>query len=419
VSLKARVLIAVICLQVMPALLLQGCKVKVRASDGGMSDAEVIGESIEPARADQSAPAREVRDAAPSPAGAKSVGGSGGTAGRPRASAGENGEKGGAGAGGQGGAPMTVEICRVDRPMASAANSTIWMIVDGSGSMVEMLGDKTRWVALREALLDNMSGVIRALPQARWGMALYDGPLPGGTGELMLPDGGVAKAALPPATTCPRLVTVDPKTDNFAAINAAYPLDPLGGSTPTDRALSAVSAKLLGGATRVPDNMPTIVVLATDGAPNDFCSTDTSLPPADTRPAVITAAQKLAQAGVKTYVISLAGDDQVLTEHVNQVAQAGGTNKPFVPTNKTQLIEALRQIVSSDPNCDVSLNQEVDPLRACDGAVQIAGKELTCNGADGFGLRDPSTLRLAGAACTAYKADPKALKVNYPCDALR
>ena len=417
-SLKARVLIAVLCLQVMPALLLQGCKVKVRASDAGTSDAEVTGESNEPARTEESTPAREPKAAGAGPGGAKSVGGSGGTAGRPRASAGEASANGGTSGGGQSAAPMTVEICRVDRPAASAAGSTVWMVVDGSGSMVESLGDKTRWVALREALLDNMAGVIRALPQARWGLALYDGPLPGGSGEVMLPDGGVAKPALPPATTCPRLITVDPKSDNFAAINAAYPLDPLGGSTPTDRALSAVSAKILAGGTRVPDSMPTIVVLATDGAPNDFCSTDTSFPP-DTRPNVIAAAQKLAQAGVKTYVISLAGDDQVLTDHLNQVAQAGGTNKPFVPANKTQLIDALRQIVSSEPNCDVSLNQEIEPLRACDGSVQIAGKELTCNGADGFGLRDPSTLRLSGAACTAYKADPKALKVSYPCDALR
>ena len=416
---KAHVSIVGAVLLVTQALCLQACKVKVKNMGDGGLDASTTSQSSEPARSEASTPPKAT-DAGKGQAGTKAAGGSGGS--EPRAqSAGAGGSAGKSGAGavggggGQGGAPSN-KTCSVERPAATNVASTIWMVVDGSGSMVEMLGEKSRWAALREALLDNSSGVIRSVPQARWGLALYDGPLPGGTTGVILPDGGTFMPALPPATTCPRLVSVDPKNDNFAAINAAYPLDPLGGSTPTDTAIAAVATKIMAASKS--ESMPTIIVLATDGQPNDFCST-AAVPP-DTRPNVIMAVQKLAAAGVKTYVISLAGADQQLTDHLNQVAQAGNSGKPlFVPSNKSQLIESLRQIVASEPSCDVTLSKAIEPLRACDGLVQIDGEELVCNGADGFGLRDPNTLRLSGTACTAYKADPQALHVSYPCDALR
>jgi len=310
----------------------------------------------------------------------------------------------------------SVPTCRIE-PALRDETQTIWMVVDGSGSMVELLGDKSRWVALREALLDNTAGVVRALDQVHWGLALYDGPVPGGV--AILPDGGVLMTSVPPATTCPRLITVDPKPANFAALNAIYPLDPLGGSTPTHMALMSLSAKIIG-AHRSDTDHKTTVVLATDGAPNDFCATGTGTEVVDRRPDVIAEVQKLAQAGIKTYVISLAGGDHVLSEHLEQVAQAGRPGQPaFIPASRTELIDTLREIATVNPTCDVALARALDPLRACDAAVQVAGKSLTCNAADGFSLRDENHLRLTGSACAEYQASPNALEVSYPCDAVR
>lgn len=135
---------------------------------------------------------------------------------------------------------------------------------------------------------------------------------------------------------------------------------------------------------------------------------------------MIAAVQKLAQVGIKTFVISLAGGDHVLNDHLQQVAQAGGSGQPaFIPASRSELIDALRQIATLKPSCEVKLARALDPLRACDGVVQFAGKPLTCNAADGFSVRDENRLRLTGSTCAQYQADPDGLDVSYPCDALR
>lgn len=294
---------------------------------------------------------------------------------------------------------------------------TIWLVLDGSGSMLDPLGDKSRFDALKEALMDPVAGVVKSLEHdVKWGMVMYDGP---GVGVLPLADGGIAMFSSPPATTCPRLVTVEPKKDNFNDINAMYPPDPLGGSTPTDKALEAVVAHLPnGGQGPQLDTMiqPTIVVLATDGAPNDFCSM--SFLPLDVRPNVISAVKKLKDANIKTYVISLAGDDQMLTQHLIQVAQAGGTGKaPFIPMNKTQLVQTFKDIVGPEVACDIVLTGKVKPGKECMGMIEINNKILPCGSDDGWKLKDESTITITGPACEQYKKDPAAvLHADFPCD---
>jgi hypothetical protein len=291
-------------------------------------------------------------------------------------------------------------------------------VVDGSGSMVTELGDTSRWLALRGALMDPTTGVVKALEHnAKFGLIEFDGPLPAGTVQA-LPDGGVAMFSSPPATTCPRLVDVEPKLDNFNDINTAYTPDPLGGSTPTDKALNAVVMHLPNSAMAGPDTMiqPTIVVLATDGAPNDFCSM--SLFPPDVRPNVIAAVQQLAAAGNKTYVISLAGDDTMLTQHLTQVAAAGGTGQPpYIPMNKDDLIKAFQAIIGPDAACDVKLNGMVKMGSECKGTIKVNGTELKCDDDNGWRLKDPQTVTITGTACDTYKADMNSLlEADFPCD---
>jgi hypothetical protein len=296
---------------------------------------------------------------------------------------------------------------------------TIWLVLDGSGSMVDMLGDKSRFDALKESLMDPTNGVVKSLEHdVKWGMVMYDGPVPGNF-PTILPDGGTAMFSSGPAMTCPRLVTVEPKKDNYMDISAMYPPDPLGGSTPTDKALQAVISHLPnGGQGPVLDGMisPTIVVLATDGAPNDFCSM--AFPPVDVQPLVIDAVKMLTGVGIKTYVISLAGDDMMLTQHLINVAQAGNTGKaPFIPMNKDQLVQTFKDIIGPGVACDVVLTGKVKPGLECMGTLQINAKTLTCN--TDWKLKDSSTITIMGDACTQYKNDMAAvLHADFPCEVL-
>jgi hypothetical protein len=284
---------------------------------------------------------------------------------------------------------------------------TIWLVVDGSGSMSDPLSqsDSTpRWNALRSALLDPQTGVVDQLQQdVKWAMVMYDGPLPDGSADR--------------TTACPRLVTVDPKLDNLSAIDAVYPENPLGGSTPTDKALAAVLARIAAQpAGADPHAGPNIVVLATDGAPNDFCQTAT--PAGDVRAQVIDAVKQLDAMGTRSYVVSLAGEDAELAQHLQQVAAAGGAGKPpFVPQDAAELLQSFQDIAGPGVQCEIALSSAVDKGQACMARVRLNGVSLPCNRRNGYRLKSPQTLELRGRACETYKHDPSVvLQAELPCE---
>jgi len=292
---------------------------------------------------------------------------------------------------------------------------TIWLVVDGSGSMTDPLdgtmGGTSRWTAIHDALMDPMAGVVKALEHdVKWGFVLYDGTLPGGGRRGNNPAGD--------ATVCPRIISVEPKKDNYADISAVFGVDPLGGSTPTDKALQAVISHLpVGGQGPVLDGTvsPTIVVLATDGEPNDYCSNDRMR---DVKPEVIAAVKQLLGVGLKTYVVSLAGNDTNLTTHLIDVAQAGGTGKaPFIPMNKDQLIQTFRDIIGTGAACEFTLTGKVKTGLECMGKLQINGTTLPCNDDNGWRLKDMSTITITGSACEQYKMNSAAvLHAEFPCE---
>lgn len=305
---------------------------------------------------------------------------------------------------------------------------TIWLVIDGSGSMLNPLSamsEQTRWAALYDALMNADSGIVKSLEkEVQWGVVLYDGPSPGGNPNVVLPDGGVRM--LPPAETCPRVVTVEPKKEAFADISAVVGIDPLGGSTPTDKALNVVVNHLDDMTGQVLDARinPTIVVLATDGEPNDFCGGGQQggflgFPaPVDVRPQVISAVEQLAAMSIKTYVISLAGEDMNLTAHLNEVAAAGDTGlAPFFPTTKDTLVQAFKDIIGPPTACDVVIKGSVKAGLECMGSIKINGTELPCNDPNGWTLKDPSTVLIQGTACESYKNDLSAvLEADFPCE---
>lgn len=310
--------------------------------------------------------------------------------------------------------------CARQNVVTSRVIPTIWLVLDGSGSMVETLGDTSRWNALRAALMDPTDGVVKSLEhEVKWGMVVYDGLTPGDI-QQPLPDGGIAKFSMPPATTCPRLVTVEPALDNFMPLDMNLAATPLGGSTPTDKALDAVIGHLPDQTGQVLDARiyPTIVVLATDGAPNNFCTDDFTM--IDAAPNVITAVSTLASMNTKTYVISLAGGDAMLTQHLEAVATAGMTGMPpFVPTNKAELVQVFKDIIGPAAACDIVLRGSVKPGIECMGSIKINGVPLTCNDPNGWMLKDKSTIAITGTACEEYRNNLQAvLEADFPCEAI-
>lgn len=310
--------------------------------------------------------------------------------------------------------------CASANVRASRVKPTVFFVVDGSGSMQDDFGGASRWVALREALMEP-SGVIPTLESVvEFGMVIYDGALDPlsavSTGlDAIIPGLGAVIPTGGPME-CPRLATADPALDNFSTIDGMYPQQPLGGTTPTHQALQWANDNLVDTDTVSLDMDigPQYVILATDGAPNDFCDGGVG---EDASSQVLDAANAAAAKGVKMFVISLAGDDPNLQAHLEQVADIGGTGEaPFTPMSKDDLVNVLTQIIGGAVGCDIALNGAIQPGQECSGIVEVNGVSLPCNDPNGWQLKNESTIELVGTACDDFKGNVDALlHADFPC----
>jgi hypothetical protein len=335
-------------------------------------------------------------------------------------------------------APM---ICAEGLSNTSPVTPTIWLVIDGSGSMADEFGGSTRWESLRSALMAP-DGVVSGLQQnVRFGMVIYSG------GEQMVPAcAGVVNFACgcytgaepacctaacggtPPVPVgmCADLVVVDPAISNYMTLDAAYPAHEIGGWTPTDRALEHVVTALpvLNGPI-VPDlkKDPIYVILATDGAPNDQCNGAgfggggggaAGFQPVVAKRVVDTVTAGV-QKGMHMFVISLAGDDPELSAHLVEVANIGSPGqKPFVPAGKDELVAALQQIIGG-ATCQVELNGTVAMGQECSGEVRLNGIALPCNAPDGWSMANERTVQLQGTACSSFVGVASQVHAAFPC----
>lgn len=323
--------------------------------------------------------------------------------------------------------------CPMGRAHAKPIIPTVWLLIDGSNSMNDLLTPEiTRWKALRGAVVDP-GGIIPELQvSVRFGLILFSGqlrPLCNPMAHINRACGcnlGYEDACCSPACGAedtsgidyckPELHIVDPAPANGAAVTAAYFPNPIGGWTPTDRALEHVVQQLPAHMASDPTS-PVYAVLATDGAPNDICEIDDREGEARVENRVLSAVRAGVDQGMRLFVISLAGQDQKLQAHVEKVAAlAKPPTKPLVPASKQQLIDALRSIVT-DATCQVSLDGEVVMGEECSGQVLLNGMPLPCNGEHGWKLTDPSTIRLTGDACAAFGRTESTVTAEFPCNA--
>ncbi len=298
---------------------------------------------------------------------------------------------------------------------ASRVIPRVVLLVDGSCSMSSdypssgrdatscQANPNGRWAAIRKALIDPQTGVVTQLQGVvEFGLAVF-----GTQPTCPIPNNPVPLAL-----------------NNLQAIQASLPDVQPGMFTPTGPALDWVYTNMFD-LSATPDQQvgPQLLVLATDGEPNDctlmggFGGGSTNFQPS------IDAVTKGIGMGIRTSVISLAASNGQFHDFLQQLANIGaavpqgGMNAPlYEPTTPDELAADLQLLIGGAVGCDVALNGSVVMGRECEGTVTINGNKIPCDSPDGWILPDPRHIRLQGSACDTLKSSPDALlDASFPC----
>ena len=238
--------------------------------------------------------------------------------------------------------------------------ASITLVIDGSGSMCQLFGDSSRWLAVRAALVDAQDGLVHRLQsRAEIGIDVFDG-----SQDVLLLSSTVgtpspACAAMYLSTTadieCPRLIEVQPAPDNAAAIEAALPMNEPGGSSPTDKVISTVVERVIQNGLGPTPGRAHAIVLITDGVPSDVCLGGKGGDGSVQRSAVIASVDRAAASGVATYVVNMSPNDVALDLFTTELAQHGAPSDPtagaYKPADENTLRGALEEIAAEVLGC--------------------------------------------------------------------
>ena len=349
--------------------------------------------------------------------------------------------EGGAGDGGSGDA-NTDAVCADTNVTLTKVIPKVLFLLDQSSSMQYNLfpsggsnncATGCRWTTLKDALIGvdgGTGGVVKTLQaQAELGVQMYSAT------DAVQGDGD--DSLLPPPTdaVCPRFngkkfVSTTFALNNYAAIDALLRPAGVDDDTPTGPAIATVSG--LGpdggiiddaGFAAINTTAPKVLVLVTDGEPG-LCGDNNTSDPA--KAAVVTAVQQAYRQKIQTYVIAIGATTPAAQAHFKAVANAGQGMDPtsgdagaILPTNPMQLVTALQNIVLNARTCTFTLNGAVQAGSESMGTVTLNGMNVPYNTADGWVLKDPSTLVLQGASCNTLKSTPDAmLAARFPCGSI-
>ncbi len=289
------------------------------------------------------------------------------------------------------GPPGEPEECPAVNFTATAVVPSISLLIDRSGSMADPIGNKTRYAAVRDALVEPTNGVVSTLEaRAYFGASLYSTDAP-----------------------CPKLYSVPRAMNNRNAIATLINGQAPAGNTPTgpsiDQAVAAFAAD------PPPVDSPPVIVLATDGLPNG-CNGG------DGEAASIAASAASYAAGVRLYFLAVGNgiNDSHLQKVANAVAgvAAGQPNAKFYVANTpTELRTAFEDIIGGVTSCELSINGTIDESQAMNGTVTLNGTPLTY-GSD-WELVNGNVVRLLGQACTSLKSSTNpVVNASFPCGAV-
>jgi hypothetical protein len=298
--------------------------------------------------------------------------------------------------------PGSDAACPAVNAVLTPVTPTVLLLLDQSGSMTANFGGKSRYNAMKDALV-GADGVVKQLDgEVIFGASLYTSH--NGT------QGG----------TCPILDTVTPAIDNFAGINTLLTDNAPDGDTPTGESIQQ-AVTILNNVGQDPDApaSPKIIVLATDGEP-DTCAVPN---PQTGQSTSIAAAQASFTAGIRLFILSVG--NEVGLGHQQDMANAGagkkldhsdGDAKFYTADNPGELKAAFDEIIGGVRECTFAISGSVDPNQAADGTVLLNGNELVFDDPNGWSLVDDKTMKLNGTACDDFLADSTAtLSAQFPC----
>jgi hypothetical protein len=289
-------------------------------------------------------------------------------------------------------------------------------------------GDENRWEAAHTAINGIVSDPLDDI--VRFGLTTY-----------------TSNNGFQNGRTCPILPTqIGFAFDNSATFerNDLYPYmyPPAdGGDTPTGDSIDALVGQLLPV---LPDDGPTIIVLATDGLPDSCECADRwpvphddpqyycEGPPTPTDPQVeaVAAAAAAHDAGIDVFPLwvgNLSTNPTNSTRmHMQAVANAGvgGTGTVWVGNNPASLSAAFQSIVSDSISCDIQMEERfADPVTTCpDGDVLLQGfnndEPLSCPDQWRVKPEANDVIELVGSACDTFKSGSSTFSAVFPCGAI-
>ena len=310
--------------------------------------------------------------------------------------------------------------------------TTFYIVLDRSSSMSDIVAPatETKWVLIRRALFDRTIGVLRPLDtRIAVGLSVFPG------------DEGLSAGCSVGRELMPLTQGEDFTYNKMEAIlNSQVP----SGATPTAATLKALA-----------DNVATLpkpvyLLLATDGGPNcgdgpcdaDHCtynidgrsfgttkcdSTKNCCDPAigtggagpraclDSE-ATLSAITTLSGAGVKTFVLGIAGAAPYAAD-LDRFALAGGTERYYAADDPTQeaFAAALSLIAAKVVDrCVIT----IDPPASDPGVTNVLadGVVVPQDPVDGWTWRDDATIELHGSTCADVKSGKTtSLKVAVGC----
>jgi hypothetical protein len=302
------------------------------------------------------------------------------------------GGNGGGGGGAGGGGGGTDASCPDVHFMATKTTPYVQLLIDRSGSMdTNLSGTNTsRYNAMHDALVGTTGVVEQLQGQVYFGASLFSDDSP-----------------------CPNLYSMPRALNNYASIKTLIEGQAPGGATPTAKSIDKVVADF--AANPVPTGATPIIVLATDGLPNDCNSNN------DTSAQTVVAAKAAYAAGIRLYIIGIAGiADNFLQDMANAGTgvQQGQPNAAYYTSNSaSQMTTAFQQIIGGVLSCDLQLSGTVDTSQAASGTVTLNGMTLQY-GTD-WTLANGNTLELLGNACNTLKNSTNpTVDASFSCGAV-
>ncbi len=300
-------------------------------------------------------------------------------------------DQGSGGSGGGGGLGPDANCPSVSF-MATQVIPSIQLVIDRSGSMGETLPNTntTRYQAMRDALVGTNGVVGQLQSKVHFGASLYSSDSP-----------------------CPRLYNTAARTlNNFTQVKSLIDSQSPNGNTPTPGAIDQAAASFASNPP--PMGSPPIIVLATDGLPNS-CNGN------DSQPESIMAAKNAYTAGIRTFILGIAGVNDGFLQQMANAGQGVQQNQPnakyYTANSPAELQMAFQQIIGGVVSCELMINGTVDPEQAKGGSVELNGMQLTY-GQD-WEVVNGTTIRLLGQACETLKSSSNPqVKASFPCGSI-